>query len=179
MQDSRPGLFLDRDGILNRVVIRGSIVSSPWSMEEFRLIEEALPLIDQARESGMIPVVITNQPDVARGNLSPAVLEGMHEKIRREFGVQHIEICMSSDDADPRRKPNPGMIFESAQALALDLARSWIVGDSRKDMEAGRRAGIGCILLETDYNGSAHGTGNFNCRSFDEILRVMRERILR
>jgi len=161
--------FLDRDGILNEIVMRGTTVSSPWNAAEFRLHSGAKDLVAAALAAGFVPVVVTNQPDLERGNLSPAELEKMHAILREELSLTEIEVCGSGDNADPRRKPNPGMILDAAKRLNLDLAHSLLVGDSLKDIEAGRSAGVRTILLETPYNQAAHGRADENYRSHREI----------
>jgi len=105
-------VFLDRDGILNDVVMRNGIVSSPWSLEELRIVEEAKVLVRDLKRQGFLVFVVTNQPDVARGNLSEEDLFLINERVKRVFQVDGIECSLSADNEDPRRKPNPGMIRE-------------------------------------------------------------------
>lgn len=168
-------LFLDRDGILNAVVIRQGKVSSPRTLDEFRLLEEIKPLLHEARRLGYVLWVVTNQPDVARGCLAREDLERMHQQIRQTFPIDGIEACLSAADDDPRRKPNPGMLLEVAQRLSIDLKRSLFVGDGEKDVLAGRAAGLRTVLLETEYNRSIHGIADFNCRSLDDIRLLLQE----
>lgn len=165
--------FLDRDGVLNEIVMRGTTVSSPWSLGEFRLCAGAEELLRGVLAAGLLPVVVTNQPDLARGHLAPEELEKMHDILRARLGVREIEVCGSGDNADPRRKPNPGMILDAAARLGVDLSGSVLVGDSRKDIEAGHRAGIVTILLETPYNRAVHGRGDFNARSHREVVDLL------
>ena len=173
----RRACFLDRDGILNEIVMRGTTVSSPWNAAEFRLHSAAKELVTAALAAGFVPVVVTNQPDLERGNLSPGELEKMHAILREELSLTEIEICGSGDNADPRRKPNPGMILDAAKRLNLDLAASLLVGDSPKDIEAGRRAGVWTILLEASYNRPAHGMADENYRSHREIAHAILARM--
>lgn len=171
----RRAVYLDRDGILNHVVMRGAVVSSPWSLGEFELLDGARELVQGAKRLGFFCVVVTNQPDVARGNLQQECLELMHDLLLQELEVDAVQACLTADNADLRRKPNPGMILESAREFGLDLSRSVIVGDSGKDLAAGRRAGVKTILLETDYNRSVHGQGDYCCRDHREILERLAE----
>jgi len=173
----RRACFLDRDGILNEIVMRGTTVSSPWKSAEFQLHSGAKELVAAAVEAGFVPVVVTNQPDLERSNLSPVELEKMHAILRDELGLAEIEVCGSGDNADPRRKPNPGMILDAAGRLSLDLSQSLLVGDSPKDIEAGRRAGVWTILLEASYNRPAHGMADENFRSHREIAHAILARM--
>jgi D-glycero-D-manno-heptose 1,7-bisphosphate phosphatase len=165
--------FLDRDGILNEIVMRGATVSSPWNVAEFHLLSGAAALVEAVFSAGFIPVVVTNQPDLERGNLPAAELEKMHDLLRRKLGIAEIEVCGSGDDSDPRRKPNPGMIWDAAERLELDLTASLLVGDSLKDIKAGRSAGVRTILLETSYNAAAHGLADENCQSHRQIIDLI------
>ena len=166
-------LFLDRDGVLNNVVVRGALVSSPRSLDEFEIIPESSKLVRAAREKKYIIVVVTNQPDSARGILPREELGKMHEVLRSRLPIDDLEICDSADDTDYRRKPNPGMIVDATKKHDIDLNRSWLVGDSMKDIVAGRRAGVRAILLQTSYNEGIHGSGDYNCNSFNEIIDLL------
>ena len=166
-------LFLDRDGILNRVIMRGEKVSSPWLASEFKVIDEAKQLVSHAKQNQFLTIVVTNQPDVSKGLINQVELEIMHQQIQDEFEVDAIEVCTSVDNADPRRKPNPGMLFEASKNLNVDLAQSFFIGDSDKDIIAGKNAGVKTILLQTDYNTAIHGTGDFNCNSLLEARQIV------
>jgi D-glycero-D-manno-heptose 1,7-bisphosphate phosphatase len=148
----RKALFLDRDGILNKVIIREGVVSSPRSLDEFNINEEARSLIESANRAGYIVVVVTNQPDVEKNLLATPTLEQMHDVLRTELGIEFFQVCTSTNDADPRRKPNPGMFLDAARELQIDLRGSLFVGDGKKDLAAGQRAGVTTILLKTGYN---------------------------
>lgn len=170
----KPALFLDRDGILNQIVMRGDVVSSPRTFAEFAPLAEAGPLVFAAKELGYFTAIVTNQPDLERGLLSPADLEKMHVALLLALPIDTIAVCGSGSDTDPRRKPNPGMLLELAEAYGIDLARSWIVGDSAKDIEAGRRAGVRTLLKETAYNTRAHGSADYNCVTYAEMIDILR-----
>lgn len=167
-------VFLDRDGILNEVVVRGDVVSSPRSLGEFRIIKDASRLVDTIKERGFLSIVVTNQPDIGRGLLSRADLGTMNNQLREAFSLDEILVAESGDPADPRRKPNPTMLLEAASARDIDLGHSWFVGDGLKDVDAGRRAGTSTILLETNYNSSIHGRADRNFRSLSDIANFIK-----
>lgn len=166
-------MFLDRDGVLNSVVMRGGVVSSPWSRDEFSIVPEAAAFCEALRGQGWLLVVVTNQPDVARGNLPEDELDAMHAALRRLLHPDAIEVCTSGDDGDRRRKPNPGMLLDAAERLGIDLAHSWILGDSRKDMAAGRAAGVRTLLLATSYNSAAHDAADAVVPSLADALAII------
>ncbi len=167
-----PAVFLDRDGILNEVVIRDGTVSSPRSFAEFRLHPLSADLCRAIRASGRLVVVVTNQPDIDRGLLPREDLEAMHEQLQHLLAPDAIEVCTSGDDGDPRRKPNPGMLLDAAARLHIDLASSLIFGDSRKDIAAGRAAGVRTMLLETEYNAAVHGSADIRVTSIAEAIEL-------
>lgn len=163
------GLFLDRDGILNETILRDGLISSPRHMEEFRIYPEYIPLLEKAHLQEMRIFVVTNQPDIARGLLSIEELEKMHSYILQSFPIDELMFCPSADDENFFRKPNPGMLLYLAKKWQIDLEKSYFIGDSRKDILAGKKAGVTSILYETAYNRSIHGIGDFNFSSLSEI----------
>ena len=166
-------VFFDRDGILNRIVMRGNKVGSPRSVEEVKFMEGAERLVELAKSRGYLTIMITNQPDVGRGFLERAELERIHDFLNEKYRLDGIEVCCSGDDSDPRRKPNPGMLLDAAVQHRVDLQSSFFIGDSVKDLEAGKRAGVKTILLQTEYNLEYHGQGDFNCNSVNDALSIV------
>jgi len=135
-------VFFDRDGIVNRSPGPGYV--ERW--EDFHLLPAFVESLRVVRARGYEAVIVTNQRGVSLGRLSPQTLEDIHRRLiarLAEEGLSLLDIlaCTAADDADPCRKPNPGMLLEAAQRHGLDLARSWMIGDSERDIEAGRRAG--------------------------------------
>lgn len=151
---NRRALFLDRDGILNEVVMRGSVVGSPRLASELVLVADALKLIEEAHLQGLLVLGCSNQPDLERGLMSTADFEEIQGLLRRAFPLDDMAVCSGGDNADPRRKPNPGMLLELAEKHRLDLSQCLFLGDSSKDVEAGQRAGVITLFLETAYNRS-------------------------
>lgn len=146
-------VFLDRDGVINRVILRNGRPYSPSSLQEF----EFLPGVDEAihalRLSGYRVIVVTNQPDVAKGLQRREVVEAMHEKMLRTFPIDEIKVCYHEDrDACQCRKPKPGMLLEAAEKWSLALGISFMIGDRWCDMEAGRAVGCKTILVGDGYN---------------------------
>ncbi len=148
---SRPAVFLDRDGVLN-VVLRGDYVRS---MAQFEWLPGALEAIARLTAAGWPVVVVTNQSGIAKGLYTRADLEGIHEAMRRELEehggrVAAFYHCPHRDeDACDCRKPLPGMLLRAARDLDLDLSRSFFVGDSEIDMQAGRAAGCRVLAVTT------------------------------
>jgi D-glycero-D-manno-heptose 1,7-bisphosphate phosphatase len=146
-------VFLDRDGVINHAIIRDGKAFSPRSREEFRLIEGAATAVRTLQAAGFKVLVVTNQPDIARGLLSTDDLDWMTSQALSETRVDDLLVCPHDDHHGCLcRKPLPGMLREGAKKWDIDLARSYMIGDGWKDMEAGNAAGCTCILIEAEYN---------------------------
>lgn len=136
--------FLDRDGVLNRKAPEGQYVTRWEEMEFLPGVREAIRLLNQA---GYSVVVVSNQRCVAKGLITASEVEFMHARMRDEFataGARIDAIYYCPHDFEPPcscRKPHPGMLLEAARTHDLDLAESWMIGDSEHDVEAGKRAG--------------------------------------
>lgn len=141
----QPAVFLDRDGVLNQVVIREGRPYPPDD-ESGLVIEEGVPeALAALKAAGFALVVVTNQPDVARGKQTRERVEAIHTALLRQLPIDEFRVCYH-DDADGCgcRKPAPGLIL---RAPVYDIGRSFLVGDRWRDIEAGRRAGCRAALL--------------------------------
>ena len=104
-------------------------------------------------EHGFITVVVTNQPDIARGYLTIEMVSLMHSEISRATGLQNFYSCFHDDkDNCECRKPNIGLMRKAARDLDLDISKSFMVGDRWKDIEAGQRAGCKCFFIDNNYS---------------------------
>lgn len=144
----RRAVFLDRDGTLNRAFMRDGISVPPASLGQFELLPGVPEAVDALRDAGLFVVVVTNQPDVARGITDRRTVEQIHTRLSEQVPIDAI-LCCFHDDGDQCgcRKPAPGMCLQAADEHGLDLSRSFFVGDSWRDIEAGRRAGCSTVLV--------------------------------
>lgn len=155
----RPAVFLDRDGVLNRVVWRDGKPASPRAAGELEIEPEAPDALAALKAAGYLLLVVTNQPDVRRGLMSAETLDAIHGRLARALPVDDIVAC-THDNADDCacRKPKPGMLLDLAERHGVDLSRSWMVGDQDRDIACGQAAGCATILLKKFYN-SAGSSG--------------------
>jgi D-glycero-D-manno-heptose 1,7-bisphosphate phosphatase len=155
----RRAVFLDRDGVLNRLVARADgTLGSPRSAAGFCLLPGVAAAVARLRAAGLIAVLVTNQPDIARGRLAREELERMHEQLQQEVDLDAIFACPHDDgDGCKCRKPRPGLLLDAARRLRLDLAASFLIGDSAKDVAAGSAAGCHTILVGEQARRSAVG----------------------
>jgi len=153
MLKARKAIFLDRDGVINKVLLNNGKPFSPRKFEEFELLPEVEKVLNSFKDIGFINIVITNQPDIARGLMRMKELDKMHLLIRKRLPVEDILVCPHDDIHDCNcRKPKPGMIIEAAERRSINLKKSFLIGDTWKDIEAGKAAGCKTILIDMPYN---------------------------
>jgi D-glycero-D-manno-heptose 1,7-bisphosphate phosphatase len=144
----RAAVFLDRDGVLNRSVYRDGVASPPNSLDDFELLPRVREAVDQLKSAGYVLVVVTNQPDIARGTQSASVVDAMNAVVQRELGVDAVLVCPHDDVDDCEcRKPKPGMLLKAMERFDIDRDRSFMVGDRWRDVAAGRAAGCRTIQV--------------------------------
>lgn len=138
----RRAVFLDRDGVINRAVVRDGKPYPPDSVAELEILPGVPQALAALRAAGFLNVVVTNQPDVATGKQRREVVEAIHARLARELAVDAIKVCYhAAADGCGCRKPKPGMLLEAAADHGIDLASSYLVGDRWRDVAAGQAAG--------------------------------------
>jgi D-glycero-D-manno-heptose 1,7-bisphosphate phosphatase len=150
---SARAVFLDRDGVLVRAPVVEGRPNSIRRVEELELEDGAVAACAALREAGFLLVVVTNQPEIARRNLSRAAVDAIHARLRELLPLDDVRVC-PHDDADgcACRKPKPGMLLDAAREHDIELAQSFMVGDRWKDVEAGRNAGCKTVFLNREYS---------------------------
>jgi D-glycero-D-manno-heptose 1,7-bisphosphate phosphatase len=165
----RPAIFLDRDGVLNELVadpITGA-GESPLKLAQVRLIPGAAAAAASLAEAGYLLVCVSNQPAAAKGKVTVAELLLVHARVTELLAAQGVKLAASrlclhhEQGVVPElsrvcacRKPAPGMLLDVAGSLGVDLASSWMVGDTDADIAAGRAAGCRTVLIA--HPGSVH-----------------------
>ena len=166
------GLFLDRDGVINELVFYPSHGEweSPRSVEELKMRPGITGPLLEASRRGWLLFLITNQPSYAKGKCSLESLQQVHEEVLGRLAGEGVVITESfvcyhhPDSPIPGfgpcqcRKPSPYFIREAAAKHDVDLAQSWMVGDSGTDIEAGRSAGCRTALIEYEHSEARRGT---------------------
>lgn len=144
----RPAVFLDRDGVLNRAVVRNGRPYPPASVDELEILPGVGPALDRLRAAGYALIVVTNQPDIARGRTTATAVDAIHAALRAQLPLDEIRVCPHDDvDGCACRKPKPGLLL---RAPLYDLPASVMIGDRWRDIDAGRAAGCGVTIL-VDY----------------------------
>jgi D-glycero-D-manno-heptose 1,7-bisphosphate phosphatase len=149
---SRSAVFLDRDGVLVESTVRDGVPQSARSLAELQILPGVAGACERLRAAGFILVVVTNQPDVARGTLTADTVEEMHRELHHRLPLDEIAVCFH-DDADgcDCRKPQPGLLLAAAERWRVDLASSFLVCDRWRDVEAAHRAGCRAIFVDRGY----------------------------
>jgi len=173
----RPGIFLDRDGVINRPRIRGHKPYSPRSLAELELLPGVPAALRALKAGGYCLVVVTNQPDVARGTVPRSVVDGMHDWLKSVLPLDAVLTC-AHDDADrcQCRKPSPGLITQAARELGLECAASYMIGDRWRDIEAGRRAGCRTFFVDCGYDEQVPQSYDFRVSSLPDAARIILQR---
>ena len=148
----RPAVFLDRDGVVNRAVVRDGKPFPPSAVEELELLPEVASSLLDLKAHGFALFVITNQPDVSRGTQTREAVERIHQALASSLPIDGIFVCYH-DDAEhcACRKPRAGLLLEARRKHNIDLSRSFVVGDRWRDIDAGHAAGCKTVLIDYGY----------------------------
>jgi D-glycero-D-manno-heptose 1,7-bisphosphate phosphatase len=144
-------VFLDRDGVLIRTVLRDGKPHPVASSAALELLPGVAEALCRLHAAGFLLIVVTNQPDVARGTQLRENVEAMHSRLTQELPLDEILTCYHDGDGCDCRKPKPGALLDAARRLGIDLGRSFMVGDRWRDVEAGQRAGCTCLFIDYGY----------------------------
>ncbi len=155
-------VFLDRDGVINELVYyeEPGIIDSPFTVEQMKLFPWASEAIKKLTEAGYKVSIVSNQPGIAKGHLSRETFEKLRQKMKEELAQNGASVdgeyyCFHHPDAIIEslrakcecRKPKPGLLWQAARDIDIDLSQSWMVGDALTDVKAGKSAGCKTILL--------------------------------
>ncbi|HUY05694.1 MAG TPA: HAD family hydrolase [Acidimicrobiales bacterium] len=185
-------VFLDRDGIINVLWTdpRTGQPGSPLDVESVRLQGEIAREIIRFREAGYLLVGVTNQPSAAKGRISMVQQDAIHERVLDLLSAEGValdawKICPHHPDGIVKelalscscRKPKPGMLIDAAREFNINIASSWMIGDSDSDVEAGRAAGTRTILIgaPTSLKRSHAVFATSYCATFKEAVDIILE----
>lgn len=149
-------VFLDRDGVINQLIVARGPRETPTTPGEFTLLPGVTNSLARLKRAGYLLIIVTNQPNVAKGKTTLKSHNMIHQKMIKLIGhglVDRIYVCLHHPDPAqvvvPEllqecdcRKPKPGMVLQAQADYQLSLEDCWLVGDAETDMEAGCSAGI-------------------------------------
>jgi len=152
MEPAKVAVFLDRDGVLNEPIILNGKPYPPRDLNELIITRGAGAALEELKRQGFLLIVVTNQPDIARGKVNRADVDQINARLAAILPLDAFEVCEHDDKEQcDCRKPKPGMILRAREKFGVDLAGSFMVGDRWRDIEAGRRAGCRTILIGSGY----------------------------
>jgi D-glycero-D-manno-heptose 1,7-bisphosphate phosphatase len=149
---SAKAVFLDRDGVLNETCVRNGVPHPPATLADLTILPGVPEACAKLRAVGFRLLVVTNQPDIARGTQTVATVDRLNAEVRRLAGVDDVFVCPHDDrDGCDCRKPRPGLLLVAAKSYGIELAASVMVGDRDRDIGAGRAAGCRTVFVNRGY----------------------------
>ncbi len=146
-------VFLDRDGVINKAIVKNKNPYPPQSLQEFFIVEDAHELLTGLKEAGFLLVVVTNQPDVARGQQKRSVVEKMNKLLAEKLPIDDIYVCWEGWDGMCNcRKPKPGLLVDAAKKHRINMEKSFIIGDRWRDISAGKAASCRTVFIDYEYD---------------------------
>jgi D-glycero-D-manno-heptose 1,7-bisphosphate phosphatase len=179
----RRAVFLDRDGVLNRNVwyLDTEAWESPRTAEELQLVDGVGPALRELREAGFALVLVSNQPNAAKGKVSARELERIHGRLVELLAHEGVRLdeflyCLHHPDFTGTcvcRKPSPFFLLEMIRRWALNARECWMVGDRETDVECGRRAGVKTVWVDTGEGNRRPEEADLVAGSLAEALESM------
>ena len=170
----RPAVFLDRDGVINRATVRDGTPYPPACLDEVEVLPGVADAMQRLAARGLPLIVVTNQPDVARGTQTAECVEQINQLLMRELPITSVYTCYhdTADNCDCR-KPKPGMLIRAAGEHGIDLPRSFMVGDRWGDVAAGAAAGCKTLLIDLPYSQCERCSPDHKVADLLEAARVI------
>jgi D-glycero-D-manno-heptose 1,7-bisphosphate phosphatase len=148
----RRAVFLDRDGVINQAVVRDGKPYPPPGVDELKVMAGSADALRDLKQAGFLLIVVTNQPDIARGTQSRVAVDAIHQALREALPLDDFFVCPHDDsDRCDCRKPLPGLLLRAAEKYEIDMPRSFIVGDRWRDVDAGASAGCATVWIDYGY----------------------------
>ena len=163
--------------MLNGTIVRAGIPYPPANLSELEVLPGVVEGCMALRAAGFLLVMVTNQPDVARGTLERETVEAINQALRDRVALDDIRVCYHDDqDECSCRKPLPGMLLQAAEDWQIDLSASFMVGDRWRDIEAGRRAGCVTVFIDYEYAEPERSAPDHRARSLAETTDLILQR---
>jgi D-glycero-D-manno-heptose 1,7-bisphosphate phosphatase len=166
-------IFLDRDGVLNKAIVRNRKPYPPSTIDELEILEGVYEGVELLKHSGYRLIVITNQPDVSRGLTTIEKVNEINNSIIQLLNVDEIMCCFHDDNENCEcRKPKPGMILEAVKKWNIDLSVSYLIGDRWRDIQTAKNIGLTSILIKYDYD-EKKINADFECNNLEEAANYI------
>jgi len=167
-------VFLDRDGVINLAYVREGKPYPPVSLAEIEILPGVTQALAALRKAGFLLIVVTNQPDVARGTTSREAVEEINNHLAARLAIDEFCTCFhDSKDGCNCRKPLPGALITAAKIHSIDLDKSYMVGDRWRDIEAGQKAGCKTIFIDYGYAEKQPESVDYRVKSLSEATQII------
>ncbi len=167
-------VFLDRDGVINRVILRDGLPYPPNTLDEVEVLPGVMTALEKLRKASYLLIVITNQPDVSRGKIKKDCVEKINNKLLSELPLDDIKTCYHDNHHNCLcRKPLPGALIEAAKQYQINLSKSFMIGDRWQDIEAGQSAGCKTFFVNHHYYEKKPETPDFIVSSLLEAQKII------
>lgn len=164
-------VFLDRDGVINETVVVEGRPYPPAGLNQLKILPGVQESLEKLKQIGFFTLVVTNQPDVARGRATRESVQEIHEQLAKELDLDGFYTCWHDDsNGCDCRKPKPGLLLRAAAEHGIDLSRSFMVGDRWRDVEAGRAAGCRTIFMDYGYRERRPVKPDFQCENLRQAV---------
>jgi D-glycero-D-manno-heptose 1,7-bisphosphate phosphatase len=170
--NGRRAVFLDRDGVINQALVLDGKPRPPSNLAEVRLVPDVERCCQDLKRAGFMLIVVTNQPDVARGRQIKDMVEEIHAFLMSRLPIDEFFVCYHDDGGRCAcRKPEPGMLLDAARKYEIDLKNSFLIGDRWRDIEAGQRAHCTTVFIDYGYiEDHPRATANFETASLRDAV---------
>jgi D-glycero-D-manno-heptose 1,7-bisphosphate phosphatase len=170
----KKAIFLDRDGVLNRALIKNGKPYPPFDLDNLEILDGVKNSIFALQKANWLVIVVTNQPDVARNIISKENVEKINSHLKSTLQFNEIYTCYhDNEDFCDCRKPKPGMLVAASKKNNIILKNSYMVGDRWSDIEAGNKAGCKTIFIDYDYREKKPINFNYRVKSFNEAANII------
>ncbi len=167
-------LFLDRDGVINIPHVKKNKPFAPTSIYKFKLYKNIAKTLKYIKNKNYLIIIITNQPELSRGNLNLDTLKKMNKIIYTELPVDDIFVCGCVEDQSCAcYKPKPKMLYDAKKKYNIDLKKSYFVGDTYRDIYCSSNAGCYSVLLKKKYNFEMISKANYVIENLNQLKKII------
>lgn len=171
----KKAFFFDRDGILNKAIIKNQKPYAPIARKDFKINYKFLSVVKYLKSLKYLLIIITNQPDVNKKKIKKSTVNKYNLELKKYFDLDDVYVCFSDNNKNYRRKPNPGMLLEAQKKWNINFKKSYFVGDRKKDIEAGLKVGVKTIFLDKNYKESKPINYTYKVTNLDKIKLIVKK----
>ena len=169
-------IFFDRDGVINKLINRKSGFFSPRKFDDFNFYDDIKECIDFLSNNNFLILIISNQPDISRGEMEIEELNKMDKKMNEFLHIDDIYYSFDSDIVKGgTKKPSPKMLLEAKEKWKIDLSKSFFIGDSVADRDCAKNANVSFILVSRSHNKELNYVHKIN--SLNQIKDIIEDKI--